>query len=239
MIPYIYLLLPVCVLAIALGMRLWRLRRQRQQRQRQHFIRHYQFPAALFGKMRQHIPHLDQASYLALCAALRQFFLACSNAPGQQLEMPSQAVDLLWHEFILCTRQYEDFCQRAFGRFLHHAPAGSGADGAILPSWRSACAAENINPQQPERMPSLFALDDRLGLAAPILWSVAAGSLLRSGADGHTQHYSLAHAYHPGALESLGAIDSAAACSDYSGGADCSSDSGGSCSGGGCSGGSD
>ena len=37
--------------------------------------------------------------------------------------MPSQAVDVLWHEFILYTKAYDDFCRKAFGRFLHHTPA--------------------------------------------------------------------------------------------------------------------
>ncbi len=37
--------------------------------------------------------------------------------------MPSQVVDDAWHEFILSTRIYGDFCRRAFGYFLHHTPA--------------------------------------------------------------------------------------------------------------------
>ena len=37
---------------------------------------------------------------------------------------PSHTVDLAWHEFILCTRLYADFCRRHFGRFIHHHPGG-------------------------------------------------------------------------------------------------------------------
>ncbi len=37
--------------------------------------------------------------------------------------MPSQVADDLWHEFILYTRDYDAFCRRAFGGFLHHTPA--------------------------------------------------------------------------------------------------------------------
>ena len=36
--------------------------------------------------------------------------------------MPSKAVDEAWHEMILMTREYTEFCQRAFGRYLHHLP---------------------------------------------------------------------------------------------------------------------
>ena len=37
---------------------------------------------------------------------------------------PSETVDRGWHEFILCTRTYSDFCQRHFGRIIHHEPGG-------------------------------------------------------------------------------------------------------------------
>ena len=36
--------------------------------------------------------------------------------------MPSKAVDEAWHEMILITREYTYFCERAFGRYLHHNP---------------------------------------------------------------------------------------------------------------------
>ena len=37
---------------------------------------------------------------------------------------PSETVDRGWHEFILCTRTYSEFCQRHFGRIIHHEPGG-------------------------------------------------------------------------------------------------------------------
>lgn len=33
-----------------------------------------------------------------------------------------RAIDNMWHEFILITRDYHDFCQHYFGHFLHHEP---------------------------------------------------------------------------------------------------------------------
>ena len=41
----------------------------------------------------------------------------------RHISMPSQVADDLWHEFILYTRDYDAFCRRAFGGFLHHTPA--------------------------------------------------------------------------------------------------------------------
>ncbi len=41
---------------------------------------------------------------------------------------PPQRLDLAWHELILFTRVYADWCDRHFGRFIHHQPGGSAAE---------------------------------------------------------------------------------------------------------------
>ncbi len=38
---------------------------------------------------------------------------------------PSKRVDDVWHEFILFTKIYFDFCQHHFGRIIHHHPGGT------------------------------------------------------------------------------------------------------------------
>lgn len=50
-------------------------------------------------------------------------FMDLASAGDRRLT-PSIIVDLAWHEFILCTRLYTDFCQRQWGRYLHHHPGG-------------------------------------------------------------------------------------------------------------------
>ena len=57
---------------------------------------------------------------------LRQWLRCCAAAlrDSQVIGMPSHAVDEAWHGFILCTARYSAFCDRAYGRFLHHHPEG-------------------------------------------------------------------------------------------------------------------
>lgn len=38
---------------------------------------------------------------------------------------PGKRIDDAWHEFILCTRTYMDFCQTHFRRMIHHYPGGT------------------------------------------------------------------------------------------------------------------
>ena len=41
---------------------------------------------------------------------------------GDHLDMFSGEVDEVWHAHILFTRQYAEFCQAVYGRFIHHDP---------------------------------------------------------------------------------------------------------------------
>ncbi len=61
----------------------------------------------------------------ALREVLRFMFLV-SREENKQLT-PSHCVDMAWHEFILCTKAYQEFCEVHFGRMIHHFPGGSKA----------------------------------------------------------------------------------------------------------------
>ena len=53
-----------------------------------------------------------------------KFLLLVAENSGATLT-PSHRVDLVWHEFILFTRVYSDFCHVHFGKFIHHNPGGT------------------------------------------------------------------------------------------------------------------
>ena len=54
---------------------------------------------------------VEMLKFLDVCAA--------SNAAVS----PSACVDGAWHGFILFTREYAEYCEARFGRFIHHTPA--------------------------------------------------------------------------------------------------------------------
>ncbi len=56
-------------------------------------------------------------------AEVIKFLAICAEQEGG-LATPSQRVDLAWHEFILFTRCYAEFCNRVFGKMIHHEPGG-------------------------------------------------------------------------------------------------------------------
>ncbi len=53
-------------------------------------------------------------------------FLDLIHCTNQHLS-PSLVVDLAWHEFILFTKFYNEFCIKHYDRFIHHTPSKKGS----------------------------------------------------------------------------------------------------------------
>ncbi|MCX9155967.1 hypothetical protein OPU71_07485 [Niveibacterium sp. 24ML] len=163
------------------GVVLFALARQRylvaRQERRESAILDFDFYKLLGWRFSQKRQSLSPEQRQKVFRALRQYFLICLDARGRFVSMPSQAVDDAWHEFILFTRNYEQFCRRAFGRMLHHTPA-EAMSSPTLPTegirraWRLACKREGIDPRKPDRLPLLFALDAELGIADGFRYSL-------------------------------------------------------------------
>jgi hypothetical protein len=141
-----------------------------RRHRREAFVRSFRLPPGLFVPLQAKHPQLALRDCELVARGLRQFFLAYLKSGRRPVAMPSQVADDLWHEFILHTRAYEAFCRQAFGGFLHHTPAvalGSQAqhDAGLRRVWWHACRDETIDPRQPSRLPLLFALDTKFGIA--------------------------------------------------------------------------
>lgn len=136
---------------------------------REELIDAYRFPRTITEKLRKTYPHLDDEQAAMVIRGLREYFHLCNIAGRSMVSMPSQAVDVAWHEFILFTRQYKVFCAKALGRFLHHTPAEAmmsrtAAQQGIKRAWKISCHRENIAPRAPAQLPILFALDAQLNI---------------------------------------------------------------------------
>ena len=146
--------------ALHAALRAWEVSRRRL------FIREARFPALLGTKLRAAYPQLSPSDVDLVLRGLRQFFMAHLRSQRRFVAMPSKLADEAWHAFILHTRAYEDWCDAAFGKLLHHTPAEVlGRDpkrnDGLRRAWFWACKEESINPRQPSRLPLLFALDKK------------------------------------------------------------------------------
>ncbi len=70
-----------------------------------------------------------------------KFLRLCASTPDTDF-VPSKYVDEGWHEFVLCTRDYANFCESEFGAYIHHEPT-EGADEDAYERTRQALLAQN------------------------------------------------------------------------------------------------
>lgn len=240
---------------LALAVVSYKLWRHRQAQAREAYIRTFAFPKGVFAKVIETYPHLSQKDMALVSHGLRQFFLAYLKSGRQYVSMPSQVADALWHEFILYTRNYQDFTQKAFGGFLHHTPAAvlSSAKGqsnvGLRRCWRYVCIEENINPRKPSRLPLLFALDTKFHITNGFHYVPDCSGVRKEGeghdaihcggdfsndsvdggTDGFSDNHSDSGSHHAGADHGHGSGDHG---SSSDSGAGDSSSCGGGCSGG-------
>ena len=71
-------------------------------------------------------------------------YLALSLLNPADVHAPAQDVDLYWHQMIMRTKWYAEFCQAVFGFFVHHNPEPTvdgkprsviRQTGALLKGW--------------------------------------------------------------------------------------------------------
>ena len=162
-----YLVLVVAFLAIIFF--LYRRYQEKDIEKRSIYIDKYRFPKKVSENIIKTYPHLSNSEVHLVFKGLREYFHICNIAGDNMVSMPSQVVDVAWHEFILFTKKYESFCQNALGRFLHHTPAEAMqsktlAQDGIKTAWKISCEREKIDINNPEKLPLLFALDAMLNI---------------------------------------------------------------------------
>jgi hypothetical protein len=206
--------------------------------QRSEFIRNYNWPPQLLDKLTKKYPHFTRKETSLVSKGLRQFFMAYLKSGLKPVSMPSEVVDDLWHEFILYTKAYQDFCKGAFGGFFHHSPAvmltseRRESNVGLRRVWWQVCKEENIDPKNPTRLPLLFALDSKLNIPNGYRYVADCSGVRRdtgsSGAANCGGDFGSSSV--DGSTEGFGDTASAGA---GDGGGDSGGDSGGGCGGGG------
>jgi hypothetical protein len=130
---------------------------------RRRFIETYEFPAALRNTLVDELGSAHKADVAV--DGLRGWYLACLYADGALIGMPSHAADEAWHEMILMTREYTSFCNRAFGRYLHHNP------DSILSVSMDSIITETLAIVDEHELPmTLFTADEDAGLDYGYVW---------------------------------------------------------------------
>ncbi|GAB4256714.1 MAG: hypothetical protein Kow0065_05630 [Methylomicrobium sp.] len=216
----------IIIFGIAASLFIYRLVERSNDKRREKYIDRYYFHKGIKAKLAQRYPNLSDQQLELILKGLREYFQVCRQARKKLVSMPSQAVDEAWHQFILSTRLYSEFCNKAFGYYLHHTPAeamptSTIAKEGIKRSWRLACAREKIDPRRPTQLPLLFAIDGLLAIPNGFFYQLNC----REHAErrGNTIYCAGDIACSTGCIGDFGG--------EQTEGADCASDGGGGCSG--------
>jgi hypothetical protein len=237
------LTLPLAIIALVAAVFVFRYVSAKIRSNRADHIYTFEWPPGLTARLLKHHPSLTPHELDTVGDGLRQFFHAYSRSGYRYVSMPSQVADDLWHEFILYTRDYQRFCQKAFGRMLHHTPAvrlanaqSSGNEG-LRRVWWHACKMEWIDPSTPHKLPLLFRLDAELKIANGFHYSRDCKALRDAGVASAVCGGDFASTAFDGGTAGFGADAGDATGASGSSGSDGASDGGGGCGGGGCGGG--
>ena len=83
-------------------------------------------PAPLFEKLAGYVAKQQEVTPVYASRMVEQMLIwlkAVAENPTVRLAM-DETVDPAWHAFILHSEEYTAFCDRVFGRYLHHVPPG-------------------------------------------------------------------------------------------------------------------
>lgn len=68
-----------------------------------------------------------------LFTEVKRYLVLSGGDRSTAWEMHSLRVDEAWHQFVLFTTEYTDYCHRFFGHYQHHMPANAPVDAARPP----------------------------------------------------------------------------------------------------------
>ncbi|QHT63507.1 hypothetical protein GXP70_28505 [Paenibacillus lycopersici] len=83
------------------------------------------FEARVKDRVLRHAPSMREGEWQWRWFELKRYFLMCGVLRG--VPMYSSQVDDVWHEMLMFTREYEQFCKQFCGQLIHHAPHEAGA----------------------------------------------------------------------------------------------------------------
>jgi hypothetical protein len=204
-------------------------------RERSRLVREATLPNFLKHKLVATYPHLTLRDAELVERGLRQFFIACQRSNKRFVAMPSQVVDSMWHEFILHTSAYREWCHLVVGRFIDHVPAevlgrNASTNDGLRRAWFWACREESINPKKPSRLPLLFALDAKFAIPGGFVYLADCKGVRRdNGGGGCGAHCgeSFSDGSYSGDAGSFGGSESSGSSGDGDGSSGCGSGCGG------------
>ena len=144
----------------------------------------FQAPYLIEKLVKDHVAQTAERAEL-LFREVKRYFVITERYADVAWSMYSLEVDAVWHQFVLFTREYIDYCRRHFGGYIQHAP--SNAPKALLAQPREPSTfqmfADRYEQIFGEQLPDVWFDDRNVTLGRRVLFARARGLQLRDGDD--------------------------------------------------------
>jgi uncharacterized membrane protein YgcG len=181
---------------------------------RERFVREGPLPQFFKRKLREQYPSLSTKDIELVERGLRQFFLACVRSGKKPVAMPSVVVGDAWQEFAHQREAYDNWCKMALGHIAPITPvrrlgASASDNDALRRTWFWACREEAIKPDDPSRLPILFALDAKLAIPGGSVYFANERHFSRPSSEGAEIYYgtSFSNDRYEGSCSDFGGAD--------------------------------
>lgn len=140
----------------------------------------FKIPNNIWIAFKQRHPNLSPAAYPWIEEGFKDY-LTIHMWRRNSYAMPSNAVDALWH---LLIEEFDDFyqfmCQNFLGYKLIHKPHDQQPTASqkasqklqLVNTWHGACHLHGLNPQDPQRLPRLFQIDEHIRWEQGLIFSL-------------------------------------------------------------------
>lgn len=91
---------------------------------------------------------------------------------GLSIDLSLVVIDEMWHNFVLFTKEYTQFCLHYFGYYLHHGPATEAEEREHRERMASLDRADRIRAMKDAKRPQYEYIYDHLGEETFVKWYV-------------------------------------------------------------------
>jgi hypothetical protein len=89
---------------------------------------------------------------------------------GLSIDIPIVVLDEMWHNFVLFTKEYTDFCKQYFGHYIHHAPATEAEEREHKATLGALKGVDRANARKDQLRDQYEYIYDQLGKDTFVKW---------------------------------------------------------------------
>ena len=137
----------------------------KDKNKRYKYIENVYFPNSIDMTLKKEFPYLTDEDISLVKQGLKEYLKLYVLSRRGRIILPSVAINLAFIEFIKTT-EYVNFTKNVFKFYFTDILMKNDniIDNDLKIVWTLACENENINPNNPDKLPLIFSIDSQLSI---------------------------------------------------------------------------